>query len=86
MIEIIKCPYCGNKQRYEHADEYQLCEECGHYFEAELDIKVYKVGPDYCKCDPSDWKNNFIQPVCPSYADNGGGICLTCEHLPECHK
>ncbi len=87
MIEIIKCPYCGFKQSYEHNDEFQLCEGCGHYFEAFLIIEVYKIGDDNCKCNPEDWADNEIQPVCDkfSYVDEDD-FCLKCHHPKECHK
>jgi hypothetical protein len=88
MIEIIKCPYCGFKQPYEHDDEYQLCEECVHYFEAKLDIKVYKVGSDNCKCNPQDWRDNSIHPVCDIFLGDEfyEDCCDECEHPKECHK
>jgi len=38
MIEIIKCPYCNNKQAYERNDEYQHCERMEAWIEEAKDM------------------------------------------------
>ena len=88
MLEIIKCPYCKNKQAYEHADEFQLCEECGHYFSADLNITVRKIGPENCKCNPEDWRDSVIMPVCDDFQGNYNreDDCYNCYHPKECHR
>jgi hypothetical protein len=88
MIEIIKCPYCKNKQSYEHNDAFQLCEECKHYFVADMTITARKVGPDKCKCNPEYWGTNAIPPACSMFIgnDDAESICDICGHDRECHK
>jgi len=42
-----------------------------------------------CNCDPDDWFDAVIPPVCDEYAEGGDeycDYCNNCEHNKECHQ
>lgn len=64
------------------------CVECGrsramhHEFVSAEDCR-----PIDCRCDPKDWAQPLeIPKVCSLYLEGEHRVCMTCEHLPECHQ
>ena len=64
-----------------------ICKICGLPRSEHHEFEPVHI-PDGCKCDPLDWRDGKILPVCEKfvYDPNYIGLCLTCEHPEECHK
>jgi len=62
------------------------CPHCGELVDA-VDLEEVRDMPKGCECDPSDWRSDAdINPVCGTWQNDGGGNCVFCEHLEECHQ
>jgi hypothetical protein len=64
-----------------------ICLKC-HRTEEEhqCDGFVPILKPNKCKCDPLDWRDATIPPICNYFEQHSDGTCVNCSHLEECHS
>jgi len=64
--------------------ESNICRHCGKGREDHHDFDPYLV-PEGCKCDPRDWRDCKVEPVCEAHMGPCDELCERCMHPFECH-
>lgn len=61
----------------------RVCRICGISEDEHHDFSGKEMPAD-CNCDPMEWDDDNIGPICEQYAGVGRN-CTRCEHGKTCH-
>ena len=62
----------------------EICKTCHRPQDEHCIFDPYEV-PDGCECDPRDWRDGNVSPICNQFLGSHDKNCEDCEHGIECH-
>lgn len=65
--------------------KYPICQRCNRPEDEHCPGFDPYIVPDGCQCDPRDWGDNKIKPICARFVGSPDENCEDCEHHIECH-